>query len=110
MKVRPDDAVHLGQLVLRNTPQCRDQFENAIVGKAIAYELAVPTRRDEPAATHLLQMVRGVGDGETRALGKRLDAALALGKLLQKLQSVGIGDRLRDDGQLLEDQVLWAFS
>ena len=70
------------------------------VREAVEDELGQPSRGDEAGAAQVLEVLRGVGDGEPRQLGQRLHAALALGNELKQLKAVLVGDRLRDGGKL----------
>ena len=69
-------------------------------------ELAVAAVRDQAGPPELLQVLRGVGDGEASALRQRLDAALALGEVLEQLEPVRVSEAPRHQRQLLEQRVL----
>ena len=55
-------------------------------------------------APHLLQVLRRIGDGETGALRQDLDAALALRQLLENFETMRMGERFGDGGELREQR------
>ena len=87
---------------LRSATLCiaGEHGQDGVIREAVEHELGLPPRRDEPGAAQVLQVLRGVGDREARALGEHLHAALALGDQLQQLEAVLVGDRLGDGGEL----------
>ena len=62
IEVGPPDAVDLGEITFRNARKRRYHSKHGIVGKPVEHELALPARRDQPSASELLQVLRGVGN------------------------------------------------
>jgi hypothetical protein len=93
-----------------NLAQSAEQDHDRVVGEAVEDALAIAARRGETRAPELLQVLRGVGDGDPRLRGERVDAALALRELLDQLEPVSVAERLRDRGQLGEDTALGALT
>ena len=60
---------------------------------------------DEARAPQDLQVARRVGEAQFGARRKLLDAALALGEVLQQLQPVSMAERLRHFGEAREDRL-----
>ena len=109
-KVAAHDPLDLGRLCLGDAPQRRDEIQHGIVGQPIEDELAVTPRRDQPAAPHVLQVLRGVGHGQLQPVGQHLDAALALRQLLQKLKAMGMSRGLCHGRELAEQDAFGALA
>jgi len=82
------------------------QVEDGVIGESIVNEFARAPVRHKAGASHVLEMLRGIGNRQARALRQNLDAALALSKLLQQLKAVLMPERFRDNGELGEQRVL----
>ena len=80
-----------------------------MVGQPVEDELPPALRRNQAAPTHVLQVLGRVGDRQPDAIGQNVDAAFALGKLLQKLQAMRMGGRLRYRRELPEQDVFGTF-
>ena len=108
VEVTANDALDLGRLRLGDAPQGGDQIQDRVARTVGRTLVANAPRGNEPAATHALEMLGGVGDGQPEAIGQHLDAALALGQLLQEFQTMRMSRGLRHRGELAEQNVFWA--
>jgi hypothetical protein len=101
-EIAAHDPIDLGTVSFGHVPKHRQQGKNGIVGETVEHELAVPPRRDKPRPPKVLQVLRGVGDGQANPLRQRLDAPLALGQMLQDLKTMGVPEGARDGCELGE--------
>ena len=75
-------------------------LEQLAQGERSVEILALAPRSDKAAAPHVLQMLRGIGNRQASSIGKNLNAALTLSKLLQQLKAMGMPQRFRDRSEL----------
>jgi hypothetical protein len=109
VEIAADHALDFGAVALGDPAQRRHEIEHRVVVEPIVDELALAPVRHETATPHVLKMLRGVGDRQTRALRQCLDAALALRKLLQQLEPMRMPERFRDSRELREQDLVWAL-
>jgi len=110
---RPDPDALLARVQREEKKRRRGRlkiFFGASAGVGKTYGMLLAARDDEPSASQLLQMLGGIGDRGANALRQQLDAALALGELLEQLQSMGMGDSLGHGRELGEQNLLGAFA
>lgn len=100
------DAIHLRQVSLGLLAQCGQKADHPVISQPVQDELALAAVRNEPGAAKLLQMLGRIGEGKADAVRQRLDAPLALPKMLQKLQPVRVADRASHSGELGKDRLL----
>ncbi len=67
-----------------------------------------PPTLHENGATSKLKVSGGVGDGQTGAPGKILDATLTLAEMLEQFEAMGMAERLRNLGEVGEDVLFGA--
>ena len=80
----------LGRTSFGDAPERGQQFENCVVRKAIEHELAFAPDSKQPCTAHLLQVLRGIGDRQSGAVGEDLNAPFALRKLLKKSEPMRV--------------------
>lgn len=71
-----------------------------IIRKPVQHKLSLAARDHKAGAAQMLEVLRGVGDGEPAARGQRLDAAVALRHEFEKLKAMLVRDRLGHDCKL----------
>ncbi|GGG17717.1 hypothetical protein GCM10010964_02370 [Caldovatus sediminis] len=64
--------------------------------------LALPPHRDEAGAAKLLEMLGGVGEGLSAALGQHLDTPLALAEDLEEFEPMLVAERPRHGREMRE--------
>ncbi len=57
IEIAPDHLLDLGDIALRDPAQRRQDRQDRLVSELVEDELAVPSRGDNPGASHLLQML-----------------------------------------------------
>ncbi len=102
MKIAVQHAPDFGDSALGNSMQRCQQGENGVIGKPVIDEFAVASCSHHADASHVLQMLRGVGNRKPSPLREDFDAALALCNLLQQFEPVGVPERFGDCGKLGE--------
>ncbi len=106
VEVCTDHAFDFGTVALRNSPERCQQIKNGLVGQSVEDELAVTPCGDDPGASHLLQMLRRVGDRQSGPFCEQLNAALALSQLLHQLEPVRVRQALGNSRKLNEQGAL----
>ena len=84
---------------------CISVHHFGIAGEPIEHVLAATLGIDEARAPKDLQVARRVGEGQIGPRGKLLDAAHALGEVLQQFQPVSVAERLRHLGEACKDRL-----
>ena len=64
--------------------------------------LALASGCEQRRALHQPQVLRGIGNRQSCALGEPFHAAFALGKLFQDLEPGAVAERLRDFGEAVK--------
>src|SRR5438874_5962735 len=90
------DAANLRDIPLTYAAERSDQAYNlGIAGEPIEHMLAAPLRIDEARPPQDLQVARRVGKAQMGSGGELLDTALALGEVLEQVESVRVTKCLR---------------
>jgi hypothetical protein len=110
VEVAAHDAVDLGRLALCNPPDCREEIENGTIRQSVEDEFSLTAPDDEPGAPQVLQMLGGIGDRHANAVRQQLNAAFALGELLEQPQAVRMREGLRYDCKLGKQDLLWVIA
>ena len=105
VEIAAHDPLDLRHVALGDPAQSSEQIENPVIGKPVIDELAVAPCAHHARAPHVLKMLRGVGDREAGLLREDLDAALALGELLQQFETMSMPESFRDGGELREQRL-----
>mgnify|MGYP006361817483 CR=1 FL=1 len=80
-----------------------DETRNlALAGEAVDDPLAAAIGIHQPRPAQDLQMPRSIGEGQAGPGGQILDAALALGEVLQQFKAVRMTKRLLREGQMAD--------
>src|SRR5712691_6205842 len=93
IEIAADHPIHLGNVLLGNPAQRRQEIEHGLVGERVEDELALAPSDHDPHAPHLLQVLRRVGDRQAGSLRQDLDVPLALSQLLQELEPMRMRKR-----------------
>jgi hypothetical protein len=101
---RPEIARHysrdLGAVPLADAAKRLQQRHDYIVsGQPIEDPLAVSPALDERRAAEKLQVPGGIRDGQPGPGGQVVDAPLALAKMLEQFEAMGVTERLRYVGE-----------
>ena len=99
LEITRDDVTDLGEVALGDPTERCGQIEYRRIAQPIEDTLAVSARRQQAGPAHDPEVLRGVGNRQPDTLGKRFDAALALGEQLQDLQPMAVAERLGDLGK-----------
>ncbi len=100
--IRPGIAPSLTESQAAHGRQC---IENLVVGQPVAHMLAIASRLRHPSGLELLQVLGGIGDAQPGQARELLDAALALGEIVQQFQPRRAAERAGDDGKLLKQRL-----
>ena len=97
-EVLSDQAFQIGESMLRDNAKRATEIEDDGVGESVIDEEPVLAALDQTALPQGPQVLRGVGDRETDLGRQGVDRALALRKQIEKLDPMGVGQRLPDAG------------
>ncbi|CCJ07270.1 Hypothetical protein BN69_1819 [Methylocystis sp. SC2] len=64
IEIAAHDAFDFRDFAFRQPTERRQKIERGFIGKPIVDEFAVASRAHQAGAAHVLEMLRGVGDGE----------------------------------------------
>ena len=90
--------------------QCRRQVEYRGIAQPVEDPLAVASRDQQAGLAHEPQVLGSVADRQSRPLGERLDAALALRQQLEDFQAMRVTERLRHFGELQVELLFGAWT
>lgn len=100
-EVRADDLLDLGQAVVGDRAQRRQQLQHVVAREAVEDPWPLAPRLDEPCLAECLEMRGSQGYARVGLAGQGLDAVLALGEEVEQLDPAGAGQGLADSGELL---------
>jgi hypothetical protein len=100
MEVVGHDATDLGDVTLAYASERPHELNHlTIAGEPIQHLFSASFCIDEARAPKDLKMSRRVGEAQIGPRGKFLDAAHALGDVLEQFQPVGVAERLGHFGE-----------
>jgi len=106
MEVVGHDTANLGYVSLAYSSERPHQVNHLVAaGEPVQHVLSASFCIDEARAPKDLQVSRGVGEAQVGPRGKFLNAAHALGDVLQQFQPVGVAERLRHFSQSGKDRL-----
>ena len=101
-----NEALEVGKPALGDILDSRGYLEHRWIGEAVIDKQALFAAFDQCGLLQRLKVLRGIGEGESRLGGERVDGAFRLGEQFQEFQSVWIAERFADSGELAVQAIL----
>ncbi|COX87174.1 Uncharacterised protein [Mycobacterium tuberculosis] len=104
--VLPHQGADRGQIAFGHSAHRAHYVPHLRIRQCVNHPFAVPAAGHQAGAPKLQQVLGGIGKRQPRRTSQRVHTAFTLHQQIQQLQSMAAGQRLPDQGELLEDQLL----